>query len=43
MSIQNYSYKYKLVPTKLQSILLNKHTGANRKVYNLFLKERNEF
>lgn len=31
-------FKYKLSPTESQSILLNKHIGANRFVYNLALE-----
>lgn len=34
------SYKYKLVPNKTQSILLNKHFGCVRFAYNYFLNER---
>ena len=37
MSTQLYTYKFKLEPTKLQAILLNKHIGACRKMYNYFL------
>lgn len=32
------AFKYKINPTKEQSILLNKHIGANRFVYNLALE-----
>ena len=32
------AFKYKLNPTKAQSILLNKHIGASRFVYNLALE-----
>jgi putative transposase len=40
MSIQLYTYKFKLEPTRLQAILLNKHCGASRFVYNYFLNLR---
>ena len=40
MSSQLYTYKFKLEPTKLQAILLNKHCGASRFVYNYFLNLR---
>lgn len=32
------AFKYKLTPTKEQSVLLNKHIGASRFVYNLALE-----
>jgi putative transposase len=34
------SYKYKLKPSKEQIVLLNKHFGSIRFVYNYFLNER---
>jgi putative transposase len=34
------SYKYKLKPSKEQIVLLNKHFGSMRYVYNYFLNER---
>lgn len=34
------SFKYKLKPTKEQTVLLNKHFGSIRFVYNHFLNER---
>src|ERR1035437_3617782 len=34
------SFKYKLNPTTEQSILLNRHFGSNRFIYNYFLNER---
>ena len=34
------SYKYKLKPTEEQIVLLNKHFGSIRFVYNFFLNER---
>jgi putative transposase len=40
MSTQLYTYKFALKPTKLQAILLNKHCGAVRYLYNYFLKVR---
>ncbi|HEV3251309.1 MAG TPA: helix-turn-helix domain-containing protein [Puia sp.] len=35
-----YSYKYRLNPTKEQEILLNKHFGCVRYLYNYFLENR---
>ena len=38
------SYKYKLLPNEEQSVLLNKHFGSIRFIYNYFLNERkNEY
>jgi putative transposase len=37
-----YTYKFKLKPTKEQEILLNKHFGSVRYVYNYFLNQRKE-
>lgn len=38
------AYKYKLLPNEEQSVLLNKHFGSIRFVYNYFLNERkNEY
>ena len=34
------AFKYRLVPTKAQSILLNKHIGSSRFVYNLALETK---
>ena len=34
------SYKYKLKPSDEQIVLLNKHFGSIRFVYNFFLNER---
>ena len=34
------SYKYKLKPNEEQIVLLNKHFGSIRFVYNYFLNER---
>lgn len=35
-----YSYKFRLYPTKQQEVLLNKHFGCGRFVYNHFLDKR---
>lgn len=35
-----YSYKFRLYPTKQQEVLLNKHFGCGRFVYNYFLDKR---
>jgi transposase len=40
MSKQLYTYKFALGPDRLQAILLNKHCGAVRYLYNYFLKQR---
>lgn len=37
-----YTYKIKLQPTKLQAVLLNKHLGARRWVYNNLLAFRKQ-
>ena len=42
MKIIKYTYKFKLKPTKKQEILLNKHFGSVRFVYNYFLNQRKE-
>ena len=39
----NYSYKFKLYPTKTQETLLNKHFGSNRFIYNYFLDKKIKF
>ena len=36
------SFKYRLYPTKTQEILLAKHFGANRFVFNYYLNKRKE-
>ena len=41
--LQYYSYKYRIYPSKDQSILLEKHFGANRFIWNYFLNERKEY
>ena len=35
-----YSYKFRLYPTKQQELLLSKHFGCGRFVYNYFLEKR---
>jgi len=35
-----YSYKFRLYPTKQQEVLLNKHFGCGRFIYNYFLNKR---
>ncbi len=35
-----YSYKYRLNPTPKQEVLLNKHFGCVRYLYNHFLEQR---
>ena len=40
---QEYTYKFRLYPTKSQEILLVKHFGSIRYVYNLFLDKRTKF
>jgi putative transposase len=40
MSIELYTYKFRLQPTRLQTILLNKHIGAGRYCYNHFLNQK---
>ena len=37
--LQNYTYKFRLYPNKQQEILLAKHFGCTRFVYNYFLAE----
>jgi putative transposase len=37
-----YTYKFRLKPTKEQEIMLNKHFGSVRYVYNYFLNQRKE-
>jgi putative transposase len=34
------SYKYKIIPNEEQKVLLNKHFGSIRFIYNYFLNER---
>jgi putative transposase len=42
MKMINKTYKFRLYPTKEQEVLLNKHFGHSRWVYNHFLNERKE-
>ena len=35
------SYRYRLEPTEEQKVLLNKHFGSTRFIYNHFLNEKN--
>jgi putative transposase len=39
----HFSYKYRIYPTKEQEILLSKHFGCVRFVWNYFLNERKEY
>lgn len=41
--MRRYTYKFRLYPTKEQQILLDKHFGCSRWVYNHFLNLRNEY
>ncbi len=41
--IQDYTYKFRLYPSKDQEILLSKHFGCTRWVYNYFLNERTQY
>ena len=40
--VQHKSYKFRLIPTEEQSVLLSKHFGCVRFVYNHFLKEKQD-
>lgn len=40
---KEYTYKFRLFPTEKQKVLLNKHFGSIRFVYNYFLDRRNKF
>ena len=42
MKIIYKTYRFELKPTQEQKVLLNKHFGATRYVYNYFLNERKE-
>lgn len=42
MKVINKTYKFRIYPNKNQEILLNKHFGCSRFVYNYFLNERKE-
>lgn len=40
--IQIKSYKFRMYPSKEQSILINKTTGCNRFIFNMFLNKKQE-
>ena len=40
MAIVNYTYKFRIYPDKEQAVLLAKHFGCHRFIYNRFLGER---
>ena len=42
MKIIHRTYRFAISPNKEQEILLNKHFGCSRYVYNYFLNERKE-
>ena len=42
MKIIKYTYKFRISPTEEQKILLNKHFGSSRWIYNYFLNKRKE-
>jgi putative transposase len=42
MKVVNKTYKFRLYPNEEQEILLSKHFGCSRFVYNYFLNERKE-
>ena len=42
MKMVNKTYRFRLYPTKEQEVLLNRHFGHSRWVYNHFLNERKE-
>ena len=42
MKIIHWTYSFQLLPNKEQEILLNKHFGSVRYIYNYFLNERKE-
>ncbi len=42
MKVVNKTYKFRIYPNKEQEILLSKHFGCSRFVYNHFLNERKE-
>ena len=41
--IINYAYKFRIYPTEQQKVLLNKHFGCNRFIWNYFLNERQQY
>lgn len=42
MKVINKTYRFRILPNKEQEVLLNKHFGCSRFVYNYFLNERKE-
>jgi len=42
LKIIKYTYKFRLKPTKDQEVLLNKHFGSIRWIYNYFLNQRKQ-
>ncbi|MDA3781442.1 MAG: IS200/IS605 family element RNA-guided endonuclease TnpB [Bacteroidales bacterium] len=42
MRLINKTYRFRIFPNKEQEVLLNKHFGCSRFVYNYFLSERKE-
>lgn len=42
MKVINKTYRFRIFPNKEQEVLLNKHFGCSRFVYNYFLNERKE-
>jgi len=42
MKVIKKTYKFELKPTKQQEILLNKHFGCNRFIFNYFLNQRKD-
>lgn len=42
MRVINKTYRFRICPDKEQEVLLNKHFGCSRFVYNYFLNERKE-
>ena len=42
MKVINKTYRFRIYPNKEQEVLLNKHFGSTRFVYNYFLNERKE-
>ena len=42
MKVINKTYRFRIFPDKEQEVLLNKHFGCSRFIYNYFLNERKE-
>src|SRR5574344_548227 len=42
MRVINKTYRFRILPNKEQEVLLNKHFGCSRFVFNYFLNERKE-